>query len=133
MRAVIDTNVFVSALLTPGGVPSRLVKAIRDTKIVPVVSDEILAEYADVLHRTKFGFAKPEVDDLLLDLNGLALFLMPTMNSIERLPDASDAPFIAAAMAAACPVVTGNAKHFPARLGIQVLSPAECLQLLSTV
>ena len=46
MRAVIDTNVFVSALLTPGGVPSRLVKAIRDTKIVPVVSHEILAEYA---------------------------------------------------------------------------------------
>ena len=133
MRAVIDTNVFVSALLTPGGVPSRLVKAIRDTKIVPVVSHEILAEYADVLHRAKFGFAQTEIDDLLLDLNGLALFLTPTAISIARLPDPSDAPFIAAAMAAACPVVTGNAKHFPARLGVQVLSPAECLQLLSTV
>ena len=133
MRAVIDTNVLVSALLTPGGVPSRLVKAIRAAKIIPIVSHEILGEYVDVLHRAKFGFTKPDVDDLLLDLNGLAIFLVPTINSITRLPDPSDAPFVAAAMAAACPVVTGNAKHFPARLGVQVLSPAECMQLLSTV
>ncbi len=132
MRAVIDTNVLVSALLTPAGVAAQLLVAIRAVALVPVVSHEILAEYVEVLNRTKFRFAKASVEDLLDDMRALAVFVMPDPLPIERLPDLSDAPFIAAAKAVACPVVTGNAKHFPARLGLHVLSPAQCLQLLST-
>lgn len=132
MRAVIDTNVLVSALLTPGGVSARIVAAIRDTALVPVLSHAINVEYAEVLNRAKFGFAKSDVDDLLLDMNGLAVFVSPGPIEAVRLPDPSDAPFIAAALAAACPVVTGNAKHFPARLGLQPLSPSACLLELFT-
>lgn len=46
MLAVIDTNILVSALLTPGGVPAKLIAAIRGHTLIPVVSRSILAEYA---------------------------------------------------------------------------------------
>lgn len=34
------------------------------------------------------------------------------------LPNAKDWPFVATALTAACLVITGNARHFPARLGV---------------
>ena len=120
-------------MLTPGGVSARIVAAIRETVLVPVLSHAINVEYAEVLDRAKFRFAKSDVDDLLLDMNGLSMFVAPGAIETLRLPDPSDAPFIAAALVAACPVVTGNAKHFPARLGLQVLSPSACLLELSTL
>lgn len=130
MQAVIDTNILVSALLTPGGAPAQLIEAIRAHALVPVVSRSILAEYADVLNRPKFGFAKGPVDDLLDDTNGIALFLNPRPLSPMTLPDPDDAPFVAAALTARCPIVTGNPRHFPPSAGVKTLSPAQCLQCL---
>lgn len=45
VRAVIDTNILVSALLTPGGISAQLIAAIRSRSLTPVVSEMILAEY----------------------------------------------------------------------------------------
>ena len=52
-RLVIDTNLWVSRLLLPGGVAARAV----DHGLawgIPLVSVETLAELADVLSRSKF-------------------------------------------------------------------------------
>lgn len=130
MRAVIDTNVLVSALLTPSGVPARLILAIRSRALIPVVSLDILAEYAEVLNRSRFSFAKDRVVSLLEDMEGLAIFLRPQAVPFRDLPDADDVPFIAAALAADCVVITGNGKHFPAITGVKILTPAEALALL---
>ncbi|MDD2915782.1 MAG: putative toxin-antitoxin system toxin component, PIN family [Gallionella sp.] len=130
MRAVIDTNILVSALLTPGGVSAQLIAAIRSRTLMPVVSAMILAEYAEVLNRPKFSFANKLTASLLEDLKGLALFLKPLPIPLQDLPDPDDAPFIAAALTAACPVITGNSKHFPQGIGIETLSPSEALARL---
>ncbi|QKE38185.1 MAG: PIN domain-containing protein [Ferrovum myxofaciens] len=42
MRAVIDTNILVSALLTPSGVPAQLIAAIRTQALTPVISESII-------------------------------------------------------------------------------------------
>lgn len=91
MRAVIDTNVLVSALLTPSGVPARLILAIRSRELIPVISPDILAEYAEVLNRSRFSFAKDRVVGWLDDMEGLAIFLRPQAVSFRDLPDADDA------------------------------------------
>ncbi|MBS4096496.1 MAG: putative toxin-antitoxin system toxin component, PIN family [Sulfuricella sp.] len=132
MRAVIDTNVLVSALLTPGGVASRLVEAIRDNKLQPVISHEVHLEYVQVLNREKFGFVKSEVADLLDDLMQLGLFVVPEPLDTTRLPDPDDGRFIAAARLANCVVIAGNPRHFPPESGIKTLSPAEALAHLTT-
>lgn len=130
MRAVIDKNVLVSASINREGVPGQLVVLIRSGTLVPVVNARILAEYTDVLHRSRFGFPRGWVDELLVDMEALALHMPAMPYDTSGLPDPDDAPFIAAAHSAGCPIVTGNARHFPADSGVAVLSPAQCLARL---
>ena len=130
MRAFIDTNILVSALLSPGGVSAQLITAIRNRILIPVISQSILAEYAEVLNRPRFGFASDRVASLLEDMKGLALFMKPQPVSLQDLPDPDDAPFIAAALAAGCAIITGNSKHFPPETGVKTFSPAEALTQL---
>ena len=49
MRAVLDANVIVSAVLTPGGPPGRVMRALFDGRFDVVISASILQEVADVL------------------------------------------------------------------------------------
>lgn len=130
MRAVVDTNVLVSALINTKGSPGLLVDKIRALELMPVVSPDILQEYSSVLHRPRFGFAPERVNSLLADMQGLAQHARPAPLTLTGLPDPDDAPFIAAAVWAACPIVTGNVRHFPVEAGVEILSPAECLARL---
>lgn len=59
MYAVIDTNVFVSALITRNpDSPTRVVYDHIDSgDIIPLYNDEIIAEYREVLSRPKFNFS----------------------------------------------------------------------------
>lgn len=51
IRAVIDTNIWVSALLNPSGYPAKLRKAFEEGRFEVVISEPILKEIADVLSR----------------------------------------------------------------------------------
>ncbi len=64
--AVRDSNVLVSALLKNGSMPWRAAKEALHGDIIPVLNDEILAEYEDVLNRAKFKFGKKAVTVLLV-------------------------------------------------------------------
>lgn len=67
MFAVIDTNVFVSALITKNPEsPTRLVYDYIDSgDLIPLYNDEIIAEYREVLSRPKFKLRKEIIDTLL--------------------------------------------------------------------
>jgi predicted nucleic acid-binding protein len=60
----------------------------------------------------------------------MAQRITPVPIPLSNLPDPDDAPFIATALAANCPIVTGNARHFPAECGVEILTPAQCLARL---
>ena len=63
--AVIDTNVLVSALLRWDSVPGAIMEHALIGSIIPVLSDEILAEYNEVLRREKFPFAEEDIVTLI--------------------------------------------------------------------
>ena len=65
--AVFDTNVLVSSLLTknPDSPTLRIIDAIPQGRIVPLFNEEILAEYDDVLHRSKCPFSTRRIMALL--------------------------------------------------------------------
>jgi len=48
-RLVIDTNVFVSGLISASGAPTKILRAIRQNRAIHVVSDPIVEEYLRVL------------------------------------------------------------------------------------
>ncbi len=130
MRAIIDTNVWVSAFLTPGGTPAQLLNEVKRGRLLLVYSPLIEAEYREVLSRPKFNINPEFLFEFFARLEEDGQRITPDSISVANLPDPSDAPFIATALAAGCPIVTGNARHFPADCGVEILSPAQFLSRL---
>jgi len=123
---VLDTNVLVSALLSPLGSPGRIWDMILARDIRLAYDDRILVEYERVLKRAKFGFEKGRVEAML------AVFLLQESVSskpwpFQPLPDPDDAAFLETAHAASAVLVTGNTRHFPEELcgDVIVLRPHE--------
>lgn len=46
--AILDTNVLVSAMLKAGSVPGKIAAEALNGDIIPVINDDIIAEYEDV-------------------------------------------------------------------------------------
>lgn len=128
--AVIDTNVFVSALLShhPDAATVQVVEAISLEGIRPLYNGEILAEYEEVLGRTKFRFPASSISTILKKVKdmGIATTAIP---SSEYFPDPKDVVFYEVAMSKEdAYLVTGNKKHFPNKP--IVVTPAEMLEIL---
>ena len=51
MRVVLDTNILISGLITQTGPPAQILNALRDGRIVAIMSEATLAELAAVLRR----------------------------------------------------------------------------------
>lgn len=54
--AVLDTNVVVSALFNLSSVPGIILREALAGRVIPILHEDILEEYNDVLHRPKFRF-----------------------------------------------------------------------------
>ena len=132
MILVVDTNVVVSALLSPRGAPGRVLDLVLGRALDLAVDDRILAEYRAVLSRARFGFDPADVEALMTFLAATAVpaFARPLST---RLPDEADEAFLEVAIAArADALVTGNLRHYPAadRAGVHVMSPVEFITLM---
>lgn len=126
MRAVVDTNVLVSGLMGTTGPPWQVVRAILAGQLRPVVCAEIVAEYRDVLPRPRLRIRAEHSAELLTLVEQVADWLaVPAYAGLPPLPDPDDWPFFAAARVAACPLITGNGRHFPAGLGVEVMTARE--------
>jgi len=133
IRAVIDTNVLVSALISPSGNEAMLLLAVKHGLVRPCFSSAVLNEYSEVLARPKFAFSPGEITALidLLQRQGDLLHPAP-LSGIS--PDPDDDKFIACALTAQMDfIVTGNKKDFPKdQLGaIRVVSAGELLNLIT--
>lgn len=66
---LIDTNVWVSAIINPHGYPAKIVKAWLDDRFEVVISLPLLEEIAEVLRRPrikeKYGIDDDEIGQLL--------------------------------------------------------------------
>ena len=127
MRAVLDTNVVVAGFLSPGGTPARILALLDSRRLIAVYSEAMLREYEEVLPRPKFAIDPKAISAFLSLLRTDGLRVTPVAIEDPGLPDPADQPFIVAALAAACPVVTVNLRHFPRTAGVEAISPAELL------
>jgi predicted nucleic acid-binding protein len=62
--AVIDTNVLVSAMLKWTSVPGKILEFAFSGTIIPVLNNEIVAEYREVLMRDRFHLTKEIVGNI---------------------------------------------------------------------
>lgn len=113
IRAVIDTNVLVSAFLSPGGSAALILQAIIEGLIPIFLTDDIAQEYADVLNRPRFAFDPDTVRVTLDHIHRHAEFVEPNLSAPVS-PDPDDTMFLQCAVAAQADViVTGNLRDFP--------------------
>lgn len=126
---VLDTNVVVSGHLQARRAESLVLQLFYPRKIVLLVSDPILAEYAEVLRRPKFGFSPARVEKFLERVRSMAERVVPTV-TLDVCADPDDNRFLECALAGrADALVTGNKRHFPPRefRGVPILNAPEFL------
>lgn len=117
--AVIDTNVLVSALLSShsDAATVQVVRRLFSGEIIPLFSEEILAEYNEVLRRKKFRFSEDLIITLMEAIEKYGIFVKPSATG-KILPDMKDLPFYEVVMEKRdddAYLVTGNMKHFPSK------------------
>ena len=131
IRAVIDTNILVSALLQPEGLPAAVFMMALSGQIQLCVSDAIFEEYEEVIRRPRLKRPLDVVQGALQSIRKLGHWVEPSVH-IEECTDPDDNVFLECAQAAEADyLVTGNKRHFPNRWKkTKVVSARELVELL---
>lgn len=132
--AVLDTNVLVSAILGASrmSIPTKVLKAVTEEKLVPLYNDEIIDEYREVLLRKKFHFDPELIESVLSTIVTDGIYMDRTKSIEEIFPDPKDIVFYEVSLSKEGSfLVTGNIKHFPQKSF--VITPAEMVRLLEEI
>jgi putative PIN family toxin of toxin-antitoxin system len=128
-RVVVDTNVYISALVF-GGVPQGVLELISSQGLPLYISPSIMEEVSGIL-AAKFGWTNAELDLFLPPLWDRCIIIKPTIR-LKVCADPDDNHVLECAVAAEAEfLVTGNAKHFPKDYkDTKVVSPRQLLDIL---
>jgi putative PIN family toxin of toxin-antitoxin system len=129
-RLVIDTNVFVSAVMLPFSVPRQAVDTALDHGVL-LFSDATMAELAEVLSRSKFDqYSAMEERMLFLGQLRTAAEFVPIIQLVRECRDQKDDKFLEVALnGRASLIITGAADLLalhPWR-AVAIVSPADYL------
>lgn len=136
MRAVIDTNILVRAMLNPGGSVGPVVDFLRDGHYLFLYSEATLNELIDVLSRPRmvhrYGLTADEVDALcaLVVRRGETV---QSSRTITACRDPKDDKFLEVATAGRADVIVtgdGDLKVLNPFEGIAIIEPSNFLRLL---
>jgi putative PIN family toxin of toxin-antitoxin system len=116
-RVVFDTNIVVSAMLSPSGTPADVLRLALNRHVQLCASKVILEEYDEVLHRPKFRRPPQVVSALMKAVRTVAELFEPTVTLTVAGDDADNRFLECAEAAEAAYLVTGNVRHFPAAWG----------------
>lgn len=145
VRAVIDTNVWVSSLLNNAGLPAKLRKAFEKGAFHVIISEPLLEEITDVINRpklkTKHELTEDEIEELitLLDDRTENVFLSGNINICG---DKDDNFVIETAIKGKAQyLVTGDSdialdkkvSSFLSKYGVSVVSVADFLNLIEKI
>jgi len=87
-RIIIDTNLWISYLLTRN---AKLDRLLRDKIVTLLFSQELIMEFIEVARRPKFRkyFSSSDLDSLLVSISTKAIFI-EVFTSIDISPDSKD-------------------------------------------
>jgi hypothetical protein len=115
MRAVIDTNVLISGVISNKSFPAKVLDYWVIRRFIPVISGEIVKEYSAVLLRDKFsalGSIKERLDllDRLLSLDHV-IVISPQLKTEVITEDPKDNIFLECAVAGGCEFIISGDQH----------------------
>jgi len=132
IRAVLDTNIIVSALLQPLGLPAAVFLLVSRGVIQLCASGDIYAEYEEVIRRPRLARDEEVITATLQTVREKAFWVRPT-ETVKACSDPDDDIFLECAHAARADyLVTGNLKHFPESWGTTLIVTPRHFQDLMT-
>jgi len=115
IRAVIDTNVVVSAALVRRGFPAAVLDLVFAGDIVPCVSAKVLAEYDEVLARPRIRVDGSRARAIRETIAKVAIVVEARL-SLDVCSDPDDNMLMECAVEAGADfLITGNTRDFPSR------------------
>lgn len=133
LKAVLDTNVILSAHLNSEG-PSKIILDLLFARYFRCfVSTPLLEEYEEVLKRPRFECNQRDVAKSMRLIRRIAVLVFPT-RVIEIASDPDDNKLLECALEGGADyVVTGNTRDFPDRFqDIRIIPPRRFLTLLAS-
>ncbi|MDI3500981.1 MAG: uncharacterized protein PWP22_752 [Thermoanaerobacter sp.] len=133
IRAVIDTNVFVS-ILFGSPVMKELLESCATYKFTWVISEEIYSEYKRVIEYKKFNFSEEIKQKLLYFIEELAEFVHVS-NNVTVSRDKDDNKFINCAIDGNCNFVVSGDKdllEIKEYGGIYIVTVKEFLEIIKS-
>ena len=113
MKIVLDTNIIVSALLSPQGLPAKILNLVLNGSATIVYDNNILVEYIDVLNRDKLKI-NHELKKLVIEFIEKAGEYIIAEHQEIKFDDADDKIFYELYKSGEVDyLITGNKKHFP--------------------
>jgi putative PIN family toxin of toxin-antitoxin system len=128
--AVIDTNVLVSAPITHNSLSAtaKVVRLLLEGGFVPLYESNIIEEYQEVLHRSKFKLLPDVADAIISYIKEHGIETSRTAFQ-ELMPDEDDRVFYEVSLSVDDSfLVTGNLKHYPQTP--KVISPADFINVI---
>lgn len=130
MRVVLDTNVLLSGLMTPRGVPGRIVAAWIDVEFELVMSLDQVSEVAGVLAypkiRDRLCWDQERIESFVKQLHVRAEVIDLGSTAAEVPRDPKDVPVLAPLVAAKADLlVTGDDDLLALRSGHPIETPTE--------
>ena len=138
-RIVIDTNILVSAILTPKGNPAKILKLVLEGKLNLIISPAILEETQQVLRyprlvklMIKNKITKKEVYDFLGKMSKVAV-ITPDKLEIDAIPDdPSDNEILSCGLEGEADYIISGDHHLTDLKifqGIKIVNPATFLKV----
>ena len=118
MRIVLDTNIFISALISGDGYPGQLLAAVKRERITLVTSIYQIDELRDVLSRERLKpYIRPaEAEDLVYHLEAVGM-VTGKLPEMSLSPDPKDNPILATAVAGEADLLVSGDKGDMLALG----------------
>jgi putative PIN family toxin of toxin-antitoxin system len=140
MKVVLDTNLLISAFITPNGEPAQVVKLLQTEDFYLLLSANVFTELERVIQYPKlrklYQYSDEQVADFLEGLRRIAVWVEETEPLSVVQNDESDNRFIELAVAGnARYIITGDKRHLlkiRQYQSIEIVSPIEFLTLIRT-
>ncbi len=141
IRAVLDTNVLVSALLTPNGPPAKILELALEGRLRIIISPAIIREIGLVFHypRLKKALQKHHLSFEEIEEAIFKILKVATITPGENPPGVSRDPTDDLVLSCAVEgqadfIITGDQDltELESHEGIRIMEPATFLQLIET-
>jgi len=137
LKIVLDTNVFVSALINPHGKPAQILNYVFENKIRLFASPSIIEELQPVLSYPKLvkrhGLEKQELKEFISDLLSI-MSLVEGKKAIELIAeDPTDNNYLSCAVDAKADFIVSGDTHLlnlGEYEGTQIITPTQFLGVL---